>query len=74
MAISTFQRREVKFMLSQEQFEALMPIVHAHMNAHAAASAETAAILIFSISLILKICADCKLLNAAYILSLMLVL
>lgn len=32
MAISTFQRREVKFMLSQEQFEALMPIVHAHMN------------------------------------------
>lgn len=33
MAISTFQRREIKFMLSQEQFQALMPIVHRHMNA-----------------------------------------
>ncbi|MBR4200755.1 MAG: polyphosphate polymerase domain-containing protein [Oscillospiraceae bacterium] len=32
MAISTFQRREVKFLLSQEQFEALLPVVHEHMN------------------------------------------
>ena len=32
MAISTFQRREVKFLLSAEQFEALLPIVHEHMN------------------------------------------
>ncbi len=32
MAISTFQRREVKFMLSAEQFEGLMPIVYEHMN------------------------------------------
>ena len=32
MAISTFQRREVKFLLSQEQFESLLPIVHEHMN------------------------------------------
>lgn len=32
MAISTFQRREVKFMLSKEQFEALLPIVHEYMN------------------------------------------
>ena len=32
MAISTFQRREVKFLLSKEQFEALLPIVHEHMN------------------------------------------
>ncbi|MBR6107336.1 MAG: polyphosphate polymerase domain-containing protein [Oscillospiraceae bacterium] len=32
MAISTFQRREVKFRLSTEQYEALLPIVHAHMN------------------------------------------
>ena len=32
MAISTFQRREVKFMLSKEQFEGLLPIVHQHMN------------------------------------------
>lgn len=32
MAISTFQRREVKFLLSQEQFDALLPIVHEHMN------------------------------------------
>ena len=32
MAISTFQRREVKFMLTKEQFEGLMPIVHQHMN------------------------------------------
>lgn len=32
MAISTFQRREVKYMLSMEQFEALLPIIHEHMN------------------------------------------
>lgn len=32
MAISTFQRREVKFLLSKEQFDALLPIVHEHMN------------------------------------------
>lgn len=32
MAISTFQRREVKFLLSAEQFQALLPIVHEHMN------------------------------------------
>jgi len=32
MAISTFQRREVKFLLSKEQFEGLLPIVHEHMN------------------------------------------
>jgi hypothetical protein len=32
MAISTFQRREVKFLMSLEQFEALLPIVHEHMN------------------------------------------
>lgn len=32
MAISTFQRREVKFLLSAEQFAALLPIVHEHMN------------------------------------------
>ena len=32
MAISTFQRREVKFLLTQEQFEGLLPIVHEHMN------------------------------------------
>ncbi|HAG14763.1 MAG TPA: molecular chaperone [Ruminococcus sp.] len=32
MAISTFQRREVKFLLSKEQFEALLPVVHEHMN------------------------------------------
>ena len=32
MAISTFQRREVKFMLTKEQFEGLMPIVHQHMD------------------------------------------
>lgn len=32
MAISTFQRREVKFLLSMEQFEALLVIVHEHMN------------------------------------------
>lgn len=32
MAISTFQRREVKFMLSKEQFESLLPIVHQYMN------------------------------------------
>jgi len=32
MAISTFQRREVKFMLSKEQFEGLLPIVHRYMN------------------------------------------
>lgn len=32
MAISTFQRREVKFLLSSEQFERLLPTVHEHMN------------------------------------------
>ncbi|MBQ5335054.1 MAG: polyphosphate polymerase domain-containing protein [Oscillospiraceae bacterium] len=32
MAISTFQRREVKFLMSLEQYEALLPIVHAHME------------------------------------------
>ena len=32
MAISTFQRREVKFLLTQEQFEALLPVVHEYMN------------------------------------------
>ncbi|MCQ2417350.1 MAG: polyphosphate polymerase domain-containing protein [Oscillospiraceae bacterium] len=32
MAISTFQRREIKFLLSKQQFDALLPIVHAHMN------------------------------------------
>ena len=32
MAISTFQRREVKFLLSKEQFDNLLPIVHEHMN------------------------------------------
>ena len=32
MAISTFQRREVKYMLSMEQFEALLPIIYEHMN------------------------------------------
>ena len=32
MAISTFQRREVKFLLSKEQFEKLLPVVHEHMN------------------------------------------
>ena len=32
MAISTFQRREVKFLLSSEQFEKLLPVVHEHMN------------------------------------------
>ena len=32
MAISTFQRREVKFLLSKEQFDLLLPIVHEHMN------------------------------------------
>ena len=32
MAISTFQRREIKFLLSQEQFDALLPIVHEYMN------------------------------------------
>ena len=32
MAISTFQRREVKFLMSMEQYEALLPIVHEHMN------------------------------------------
>ena len=32
MALSTFQRREVKFMLSKEQFEGLLPIVHRYMN------------------------------------------
>ena len=32
MAISTFQRREVKFLLSKEQFDSLLPIVHEHMN------------------------------------------
>ena len=32
MAISTFQRREVKFMLSKAQFDALLPIVHQYMS------------------------------------------
>lgn len=32
MAISTFQRREVKFLMSMEQFNALLPVVHEHMN------------------------------------------
>ncbi len=32
MAISTFQRREVKFLMSLEQYEALLPVVHEHMN------------------------------------------
>ena len=32
MAISTFQRREVKFLMSMEQYEALLPVVHEHMN------------------------------------------
>jgi len=32
MAISTFQRREVKFLMSIDQYEALLPIVHEHMN------------------------------------------
>ena len=32
MAISTFQRREVKFLLSMEQYEKLLPVVHEHMN------------------------------------------
>ena len=32
MAISTFQRREVKFLMSMEQYEALLPMVHEHMN------------------------------------------
>ncbi|MBR6717555.1 MAG: polyphosphate polymerase domain-containing protein [Oscillospiraceae bacterium] len=32
MAISTFQRREVKFLLSKEQFDLLLPVVHEHMN------------------------------------------
>jgi len=32
MAISTFQRREVKFLMSMEQYEALLPIVHEHMD------------------------------------------
>lgn len=32
MAISTFQRREVKFLLTKDQFEGLLPIVHEHMN------------------------------------------
>lgn len=32
MAISTFQRCEVKFLMSMEQFNALMPVVHEHMN------------------------------------------
>lgn len=32
MAISTFQRREVKFLLSKEQFDALLPVVHTYMN------------------------------------------
>ena len=32
MAISTFQRREVKFLMSLEQYQALLPIVHEHMT------------------------------------------
>lgn len=32
MAISTFQRREIKFLLSKEQFDALLPVVHQHMD------------------------------------------
>ena len=32
MAISTFQRREVKFLMSLDQYNALLPIVHEHMN------------------------------------------
>jgi hypothetical protein len=32
MAISTFQRREVKFLLSAEQFAALLTVVNDHMN------------------------------------------
>lgn len=32
MAISTFQRREVKFLMTLAQYEALLPIVHEHMN------------------------------------------
>lgn len=32
MAISTFQRREVKFLLSKAQFDALLPVVHEYMN------------------------------------------
>lgn len=32
MAISTFQRREVKFLLSEDQLHELLPIVHEHMN------------------------------------------
>lgn len=32
MAISTFQRREVKFLMSLDQYESLLPIVHQYMN------------------------------------------
>ncbi len=32
MAISTFQRREVKFLLSKEQFEGLLPTIYEYMN------------------------------------------
>lgn len=32
MAISTFQRREVKFLLSKEQFDGLLPTIHEYMN------------------------------------------
>ncbi len=32
MAISTFQRREIKFLMTLEQYQALLPTVHEHMN------------------------------------------
>lgn len=32
MAIRTFQRREVKFLLNQAQFEGLLPVIHEYMN------------------------------------------
>lgn len=32
MAISTFQRREVKFLLNQDQYLGLLPVVHEYMN------------------------------------------
>ena len=32
MAISTFQRREVKFLLNQDQYVGLLPVVHEYMN------------------------------------------
>ena len=32
MAISTFQRKEIKFLLSLEQYEALLPEIHKYMD------------------------------------------